>query len=60
MSSASVRSISFLSFIVPIFALNVPLVSVIFLKSSEWLTGRKARGPQVEEIDCKWQRFFFS
>ena len=33
-SSASVRSISFLSFIVPIFAWNVPLVSLIFLKKS--------------------------
>ena len=33
-SSASVRSISFLSFIEPIFALNVPLVSLIFLKRS--------------------------
>ena len=33
-SSASVRSISFLSFIVPIFAWNVPLVSLIFLKRS--------------------------
>ena len=33
-SSASVRSIPFLSFIVPIFAWNVPLVSVIFLKRS--------------------------
>ena len=33
-SSASVRSITFLSFIVPIFALNVPLVSLIFLKRS--------------------------
>ena len=31
-SSASVRSIPFLSFIVPIFAWNVPLVSLIFLK----------------------------
>ena len=30
-SSASVRSIPFLSFIVPIFAWNVPLVSLIFL-----------------------------
>ena len=30
-SSASVRSISFLSFIVPIFARNVPLVALIFL-----------------------------
>ena len=30
-SSASVRSIPFLSFIEPIFALNVPLVSLIFL-----------------------------
>ena len=31
-SSASVRSIPFLSFIEPIFAWNVPLVSLIFLK----------------------------
>ena len=33
-SSASVRSISHLSFIVPMFAWNVPLVSLIFLKRS--------------------------
>ena len=33
-SSASVRSIPFLSFIVPIFAWNVPLVSLIILKRS--------------------------
>ena len=33
-SSASVRSMPFLSFIEPIFAWNVPLVSLIFLKSS--------------------------
>ena len=33
-SSASVKSIPFLSFIVPIFAWNVPLVSLIFLKKS--------------------------
>ena len=33
-SSASVTSIPFLSFIVPIFAWNVPLVSLIFLKRS--------------------------
>ena len=33
-SSASVRSILFLSFIAPIFAWNVPLVSLIFLKRS--------------------------
>ena len=33
-SSASVRSIPFLSFIVPIFAWNVPLVSLIFLMRS--------------------------
>ena len=32
--SASVRSIPLLSFIVPIFAWNVPLVSLIFLKRS--------------------------
>ena len=33
-SSASVRSVQFLSFIGPIFAWNVPLVSLIFLKRS--------------------------
>ena len=33
-SSASVRSIPFLSFTVPIFAWNVPLVSLIFLQRS--------------------------
>ena len=33
-SSASIRSILFLSFTVPIFAWNVPLVSLIFLKRS--------------------------
>ena len=33
-SSASVRSIPFLSFTVPIFVWNVPLVSLIFLKRS--------------------------
>ena len=33
-SSASVRSIPFLSFIEPLFARNVPLVSLIFLKRS--------------------------
>ena len=34
LSSASLRSVNFLSFIVPIFAWNVPLVSLIFLKRS--------------------------
>ena len=33
-SSASVRSLPFLSYILPIFAWNVPLVSLIFLKRS--------------------------
>ena len=33
-SSASLRAIPFLSFIVPIFAWNVPLISLIFLKRS--------------------------
>ena len=33
-SSSSVRSILFLSFIVPIFAWNVPLISLIFFKRS--------------------------
>ena len=36
-SSASVRSIHFLSFIKPIFAWNVPLISLIFLKRSLFL-----------------------
>ena len=35
-SSASVRSLSFLSFIVPVFALNDPLVSPVFLKRSQF------------------------
>ena len=35
-SSASVRSVSFLFFIEPIFAWNVPLVSLIFLKRALW------------------------
>ena len=34
LSSASFRSIPFLSFIVPIFARNIPLLSLIFLKRS--------------------------
>ena len=34
MSSSSIRSVPFLSFIVPIFVWNVPLVSLILLKSS--------------------------
>ena len=33
-SSASVRSLPFLSFIEPIFAWNIPLVSLVFLKKS--------------------------
>ena len=33
-SSASVRSLAFLSFIVPILALNVPLIAPIFLRRS--------------------------
>ena len=33
-SSASIRSIPFLSFIVPIFSWNVPLASLMFLKKS--------------------------
>ena len=37
-SSASVRSIQFLSFIEPIFVWNVPLVSLVFLKISLILT----------------------
>ena len=41
-SSASVRSIPFLSCIVPIFARNVPLVSLIFLK--RYLLPRECTG----------------
>jgi len=37
-SSASVRSLTFLSFIVPIFAWSVPLVSPLFLKRSIFFT----------------------
>ena len=37
-SSASVRSIPFLSFVESIFAWNVPLVSLIFLKKSQVFT----------------------
>ena len=41
-SSASIRSIPFLSFIVPIFARNIPLVSLVFLtrshRQSAWWT----------------------
>ena len=33
-SSASIRSLPFLSFIEPIFACNIPLVSLVFLKRS--------------------------
>ena len=33
-SSASIRSITYLSFIVPIFSWNVPLITLIFLKTS--------------------------
>ena len=54
-SSASVRSILFLSFIEPIFAWNVPLVSLIFLKYPyqesnpcplHWQLGVLTRDPQ--------------
>ena len=37
-SSASVRSLTFLSFIVPIFAWSIPMVSPIFLKRSIFFT----------------------
>ena len=37
-SSASVRSLPFLCFIVPIFASNIPLISPIFLKKSLFLS----------------------
>ena len=57
-SSASVRSIPFLSFIEPIFAWNVPLVTLIFLKS--WLIwkdpdagkdwGQEAKGMTEDEM----------
>ena len=41
LSSASVKSIPFLSFIVSIFAWNVPLVSLILLKRSQILTASR-------------------
>ena len=50
--SISVKSVPFLSFSVPIFAWNVHLVSTY-----ERVTGRKARGLQMEEIACKCQTF---
>ena len=67
--SASVRSIPFLSFIMPIFAWNVPLVSLIFLKRSlvfhvaQWvknLPAGAARDTDVGSISesgrCPWRR----
>ena len=55
-SSASVRSIQFLSFIEPIFAWNVPLVSLIFLKRS--LVFPILLFSSIIWIDC-WGRLSF-
>ena len=54
-SSASVRSIPFLSFIVPIFPWNVPLVSLIFLT-------RSLVYPILSSISLHWSlsKAFFS
>ena len=51
-SSASVRSIPFLSFIEPIFAWNVPLVSLIFLKRS--LVFPIIYLFHYRGLECKW------
>ena len=55
-SSASVRCIPFLSFIEPIFAWNVPLVSLIFLKRS--LEFPICCFPLFLCIDC-WRRLSY-
>ena len=54
-SSASVRSILFLSFIESIFAWNVPLVSLIFLKRS--LVLPILLFPSISEGDQPWDFF---
>ena len=65
-SSASVWSIPFVSFIVPIFAWNVPLVSAIFLKRSlvlkwyKWiyLQNRNSNDlTEAEDIKKRWQEY---
>jgi len=43
-------------FIISLFKFSI---SSLFSLGSERVTGRKARVPQVEEIDCKCQIFFF-
>jgi len=57
-SSASVRSLPFLSFLEPIFAGNVPLVSLIFLKRS--LSFPFYRFPLFLCIDGWGRLFYFS
>ena len=54
-SSASVRSIPFLSFVVPIFAWNVPLVSRIFLKRSLVLEDWKNKSPE-RVLPCRYKQ----
>ena len=38
--------------------LAVKLTNLNATPEDERVTGRKARGPQMEEIGCKWQKFF--
>ena len=64
-SSASFRSIPFLSFIVAIFAWNVPLVSLIFLKRSliflyDFLIVNKSPKCSTCVQSQKWQNNLFS
>ena len=49
--------IHFISFTIAVFLL-FSLEMQIFLEDSERITGRKARGLQMEEIGCKCQTFF--
>ena len=55
-SSASVRSISFLSFIKPIFARNVPLVSQMFLWYTRKNEGMEPKQKQYPAVDVTGNR----
>ena len=55
-SSASVKSIQFLSFIVPILAWNVPLVSLFFFKRS--LVFPILFFPYIS-LPCSWRKAFY-
>ena len=54
-SSASVRSIPFLSFIEPIFAWNVPWVSLIFLKRSPVMSNKGL----LDDWYLRYQKYLF-